>query len=299
MFRLVLVLSIASQAVAVSDSARSCKSSMDCETHGSSMISTHRVMVTAPGIVEDYSAAILADAPDALMLAADDQGVVIEEEEGEGTGSQRNSASTLTPPSYHQSGGAALLHAYCYSAAYYACILVAGFLLSATIHGLRQAVAERMVRGSDMDSVDMLQCCRDIGSEEANETDAFGCTPLHLAAHAGSADDVRALLAANADVNVREAWEEAPLHFAARAGNADICASLLEFGADANVLNASGCTPLVEAARAGKRASCSILLDQGGHAGGISDEQLPPMLSMLLLGRIVAGSDSAAAHITG
>ena len=167
---------------------------------------------------------------------------------------------------------------------------MAGFLLAATTQGLHRTVTERMAPGSSKEKVDTLRRCKEVGSGEANGTDALGCTALHLAAHEGSVDAVCALLAANADANVREAWDETPLHFAARAGHAEVCAVLLKFKAEANASNMSGCTPLVEAARAGRQASCSILLDHGGHAGGISDEQLPPVLSMLMLSRIVAGS---------
>jgi hypothetical protein len=290
MFLLVLVLSAASGATVAAYSERSCTDTIECEPRGSSMISAQRVTVTSPGIVEDYSAAKLADAPDAVMLAADDWGVVIEEE---GTQPQGTS-STLTPRSRLQTVGSALVHAYTICAVYHACILLAGFLLAATTHGLHRAIAERMAP-----SVDKLQWCRDTGSEEANQTDGFGCTALHVAAHGGSADAVRALLAANADANAREAWDETPLHFAARSGNAEVCTALLKVSAEANALNASGCTPLVEAACAGKRASCSVLLDHGGHAGGILDEHLPPMLSMLILSRIVAAGHATSCCVPG
>jgi len=235
--------------------------------------------------VETYSVAKLEDAPDTVMLAADDWGAGVEE----GTQSAGNSTSTLMPLSRFQTFGLASGLAYSHTALYYACILMAGFLLAAIIPGLHRSMAECMSPGSNMDKVCKLHRCKEVGSGDANETDTFGCTALHLAAHGGSVDTVRALLAAKAEANVREAWDETPLHFAARAGHAEVCAALLEFGAEANVLNASGCTPLVEAAGAGKRESCSILLDHGCHAGGISDEQLPPMLSMLMASRILAG----------
>jgi len=298
MLRLLLVLGVASKAIAAADSAKNCKATIDeVETHGSSLVEiTRQVTVTAPGIVESYSAAKLADAPDAVMLAADDWGAGVEEE---GTQSHGNSASTLTPLSHLQTFGSASGFTYSHTAVYYACILMAGFLLAAITQGFHRAIADRMAPGSDMENVGKLHHGKEVGSGEANETDAFGCTSLHLAAHGGSVDAVRALLVANADANVPEAWDETPLHFAARAGHAEVCAALLEFSAEANVLNASGFTPLLVAARAAKRETCSILLDHGGHAGGISDEQLPPILSMLMLSRIVAGGQDAAARISG
>mmetsp|Transcript_131589 Transcript_131589/g.256349 ORF Transcript_131589/g.256349 Transcript_131589/m.256349 type:complete len:298 (+) Transcript_131589:85-978(+) len=294
MLRLLVVLGVASGALAADDSSKSCKSTASTyATQGSSMISTRHVTVTAPGIVEPYSTAKLADAPDAVLLAADDGGAVIEEESAQPQG---DSVSTLTLPSRLQTFTSAFFFSYTKSAVYYAFILMAGFMLAATAHGLRQAIAGRMAPRSDMEKLDKLHCCRGMGSGDANKTDAFGCTALHLAALKGPADAVCALLAANADANARETWDETPLHFAARAGHAEVCAALLKFKAEANASNASGFTPLVEAARAGKRASCSILLDHGGHAGGISDEQLPPMLSMLMLSRILSEGQDVAAH---
>jgi len=285
MLRIALVLVVVSGAAAADDAARNCKGTTESETRGSSMISTRHVTVTAPGVLETFSAAKIADAPDTVMLAADDWGAGVEE----GTQSQENSKSTLMPLSRLQTFGLASGLAYSHTVLYYACILMAGFLLAATTHGLHCSKAESMAPGSNKDKVGKLHHCKEVGSGDANETDAFGCTSLHVAAHGGSVDAVRALLAAKADANVREAWDETPLHFAARAGHAEVCAALLESGAEANVLNASGCTPLVEAATAGKRESCSMLLDHGCHAGGISDEQLPPMLSMLMLSKILAG----------
>jgi len=286
MIFLVVVLGVASETLAAAKSARSCKSTDECASHGSSMISTRQVTVTAPGIMETYSSAKLADAPDAVMLAADDWDSVIEEE---GTNPQESSASALMPPSRLKTFGSGAFGAYIHSAIYYACILMAGFLLAAITR----------TAASTMEKSDEMNCCRDTGSGDANETDTFGCTALHLAAHGGSADAVRVLLEANADANVREAWDETPLHFAARAGHAEVCDMLLKFGAEPNALNASGCTPLIEAARGGKRASCSVLLDHGGHAGGILDEQLPPTLSMLMLSRIVSAGQDDASRVPG
>jgi hypothetical protein len=123
-----------------------------------------------------------------------------------------------------------------------------------------------------------------VGSEEA---EAFGCTALHRAAHAGEITEARALLGARADPHAREAWDETPLHFAARSGNAEICSLLLDHGAAANPINAQDWTPLLTAAHAGKVAVCELLLDRGAHMGDVSESDLPAVLSGLLAARVL------------
>lgn len=60
----------------------------------------------------------------------------------------------------------------------------------------------------------------------------FGSTPLHMAV-AGSAECVRVLLAAGADPLIRNNWGDTPLHYAARQGKKGLAAieALLQFGA--------------------------------------------------------------------
>ncbi|MGH7341007.1 MAG: ankyrin repeat domain-containing protein, partial [Candidatus Rokuibacteriota bacterium] len=60
-----------------------------------------------------------------------------------------------------------------------------------------------------------------------------GATPLHLAAAAGKADVVAALLKSGADVNAKEAsWGQTPLIFAASRGHVETIRILLAAGAD-------------------------------------------------------------------
>jgi len=116
--------------------------------------------------------------------------------------------------------------------------------------------------------------------------DSWGCTSLHCAAASGAS--VEGLLESGADVNAREAWDETPLHFAARAGHLEACKLLIAKGSDINAANTDGHTALVIAAEHKMSAVCELMLDHGGHANGVSDEDLPPMLSALLTIRMFA-----------
>lgn len=128
----------------------------------------------------------------------------------------------------------------------------------------------------------------------ATSEDACGCTALHVAAHCASVQIVQELLERGADVNAREAWEETPLHFAAKAGDVDVCQLLISFGAKLNAVNLSDCTPLMAAARADKEAVCTFLLDRGAECGA-DDVDVPPVLSSLLLARIIRGPEEMSA----
>jgi len=85
-----------------------------------------------------------------------------------------------------------------------------------------------------------------------------------------------------------ECWNgESPLHVAALSDVA-ACRTLLLRRADVNAVDDEGDTPLVSAARAGNEDICTFLMDHGGGMADLADEQLPPLLSDLLLRRIMA-----------
>ena len=66
-----------------------------------------------------------------------------------------------------------------------------------------------------------------------------------LAATAGNLAVVEALLAAGADVEIRDKEGETALTLAADSGNTDVVQTLLGAGADANVKNGDGGTALM------------------------------------------------------
>ena len=99
-----------------------------------------------------------------------------------------------------------------------------------------------------------------------NGRDAAGETVLHVAAGAGHAGVVGALLAAGADANARNIFGYTALHRAAQKGRAACVAALLEGGADAAIKTKAGGavrTALALAAAAGHEGTAEALRSHG------------------------------------
>jgi len=112
-------------------------------------------------------------------------------------------------------------------------------------------------------------------------------TALRAAVWAGAAPLVAELLRCGASATMPQGpRRETPLHCAAKAGDAEVCRLLLDAHADIDPVDSRGFTPLIIAAGAGWEATCELLLDRGAGAGGLSDEELPPLLTNLLVKRI-------------
>lgn len=119
------------------------------------------------------------------------------------------------------------------------------------------------------------------------ETDEFGCTALHRAAFKGSGTEVRKLLEGRSDPNVREAWDETPLHMAARSGSIEASRLLVSAGTRIDAVNADDKTALVVAGENKQEAMCDFLMDHGATAGGLEDNELPKLLSTVMLQRLL------------
>ena len=90
-----------------------------------------------------------------------------------------------------------------------------------------------------------------MNTEEGNAVDVYhrdraGRTPLHYAAADKKLDDVKALIAAGAEIDAREdTGDYTPLMFAAQKDdNIEVVQALVEAGADLNLTNRKGETPL-------------------------------------------------------
>ena len=122
---------------------------------------------------------------------------------------------------------------------------------------------------------ELFDCCQTgdnyrvqqlIGSnkELVNCANAYGRTPLIIAAIHGHVKVVEMLLAAGADIEVK-LWQDGytPLIFAAFSGHEAVVRLLLEAGANKDATNAVGDTPLIRAAANGHEAVVRLLLASG------------------------------------
>ncbi|MFN2375243.1 MAG: ankyrin repeat domain-containing protein [Candidatus Binatia bacterium] len=86
-----------------------------------------------------------------------------------------------------------------------------------------------------------------------------GATPLHAAARAGNVPAIELLLQRKADVRATDAKGATPLHYAAEGGSVEATDLLLKAGADVNALTADGESPSSWARR-------HLLFTSDGHA---------------------------------
>jgi ankyrin repeat protein len=105
----------------------------------------------------------------------------------------------------------------------------------------------------------------------ADRSDDYGYTPLQVAAEAGQAAAVTALLDAGAGVN-RENREDGrtALHYAAIGNKADVVALLLARGADAAAQDMGECRAVSLAASAGATAALKLLLDEAARGEALA-----------------------------
>ena len=99
----------------------------------------------------------------------------------------------------------------------------------------------------------------------ADPVDASGSTPLLVAASHDDVAQVKQLLKAGANPNVRNKLDTTPLLEAAFHSNSEIIKALLDAGADPNAAGADGQTPLMLVARGTNVAAAKMLLEKGAN----------------------------------
>ena len=117
---------------------------------------------------------------------------------------------------------------------------------------------------------------------DVNAPQGDGTTALHWAVYNHSADMVRMLLAAGADVKARTRLGAlTPVMMAARSGDTAVLTMLLNAKGDAVTPNANGTTPLMFAAGGGKADAVAVLIDRGAdvNATDLTNGQTPLMFA--------------------
>ncbi len=94
-------------------------------------------------------------------------------------------------------------------------------------------------------------------------TGAYGMTPLHWAARAGSLACVKLLLDCGADLDARNKSRRTPLQLAAESGQAEVVKLIVKAGADLNTQDRKGRTPLHRATYEGHAEAAEALLAAG------------------------------------
>jgi ankyrin repeat protein len=126
----------------------------------------------------------------------------------------------------------------------------------------------------------IMECCRNrnLLRVDANERDENGETPLiALAARGGSADDVRLLVAAGADMEAVAGSGRSAMHWASRQGHADVVKALARAGANCNQADVNGGTPLWAGSMNGHLRCVEVLLKAGADVNKAKDNGVTPL----------------------
>jgi ankyrin repeat protein len=104
---------------------------------------------------------------------------------------------------------------------------------------------------------------------DPNQADADGTSALHWAVHRGELESVSALLAAGAAVDAPNRYGVRPAYLAAENGDAHAMRALLEAHADPSAIFAEGETLLMTAARTGDVATIEALIAAGADVDAV------------------------------
>ncbi len=109
-------------------------------------------------------------------------------------------------------------------------------------------------------------------------------TPLATACERGHTRAVEYLLLCGANANVTNAWAKSPLHVAAKDGHYACVDALLKHGADIDcVVGTYSTTPLMEASWNGHARTVKLLLERGANIYARSSLHLRPTARLLAL----------------
>lgn len=112
----------------------------------------------------------------------------------------------------------------------------------------------------------LLFCLSGFAQTPPSETEIASYSGLHLAAHEGSLDTIRRLIADGADVDQRDGSGRTPAHVAAFASNDAVLTALAKGGADMNALENRVYDVLTIAAVANDPEMVSLAIELGNKA---------------------------------
>ncbi|XP_068209542.1 uncharacterized protein [Palaemon carinicauda] len=129
-------------------------------------------------------------------------------------------------------------------------------------------VAVKMIQGIEEGCAATVEECLNLGANANTLVPLALHWParagvLHRACHHGEDLIARLLLAAGANINMRDHVGNTPLHAAAQAGHNKVVKVLLACGAKLESISQSGMTPLHRAASKGKDLTCHLLMRRG------------------------------------
>jgi ankyrin repeat protein len=136
---------------------------------------------------------------------------------------------------------------------------------------------------------------------QINAKDNLGWTPLGLACQKGSAQLIKDLLDAGADMEARNHAGDTPLHIALQAGNLLVARVLCFLGASVVVRGGKGQTALHVAARCGNVHVVQVLVDHGAEAGAVDDAGRTALCGAFDPGiaRVLMESGADVRHVDG
>lgn len=122
---------------------------------------------------------------------------------------------------------------------------------------------------------------------DPNETDAFGCAPLHAAAyHSDNPDMVRLLLSHKAELEAKSNAGATPLLYSVRNPNPGVLAAFIAEGAKVDAKAQDGETALTLAARYQPKFEITeMLLENGANPDESRDDGCTPLMVALRNGR--------------
>ncbi|XP_046984003.1 poly [ADP-ribose] polymerase tankyrase-1-like [Schistocerca americana] len=142
----------------------------------------------------------------------------------------------------------------------------------------QQGKNRRLIQAAEQGAVEELRALlaagADVGVRDRGE---HGMTALHWAAEGEHMEAVRCLLDAGAEVNDRDSNQNTPLHLAAYNGDVALVRILLESSADPNARDKWGRTPLHDAVWRGHMEAATVLLDGGADVDVMDDDGFTPL----------------------